>query len=87
MSVTLNNALNDKIVVTNLGTTKTGLEAFVQTIVDRVLRGDAKGIPDLMKLFARISSAKDNPAILADAGGVNAICRRAGRSSGSNSSR
>ena len=47
MSNILNKALNDKIVVTNLGTTKTGLEAFVQTTVDRVLQGDAKGIHPL----------------------------------------
>jgi predicted YcjX-like family ATPase len=45
MSVTLNRALNDKIRVTNLGTTRTGMEAFVQSIVDRVLQGDSKGIP------------------------------------------
>jgi Family of unknown function (DUF5681) len=66
MSVTLNTALNAKIIVTNLGTTKTGLEAFTQTIVDRVLRGDAKGIPDLMKLFekAKIFKLVDDPTHL-----------------------
>ena len=66
MSVTLNKALNDKIVVTNLGTTKTGLEAFAQTIVDRVLQGDAKGIPALMKLFdkAKVFKFVDDPTHL-----------------------
>ena len=58
MSIILNNALNAKIVVTNLGTTKTGLEAFAQTTVDRVLQGDAKGIPDLMKLFDKAKAFK-----------------------------
>ena len=66
MSVTLNTALNAKIVVTNLGTTKTGLEAFAQTIVDRVLQGDAKGIPALMKLFdkAKVFKLVDDPTRL-----------------------
>jgi hypothetical protein len=58
MSNILNNALNAKIVVTNLGTTKTGLEAFAQTTVDRVLQGDAKGIPALMKLFDKAKAFK-----------------------------
>jgi hypothetical protein len=44
MSVALNKALNDNILVTNLGKTRTGLEAVVQSIVDRVLQGDSKGI-------------------------------------------
>src|SRR5882757_7412730 len=48
MSVALNKALNDKILVTNLGKTKTGLEALLQPIVDRVLQGDSRGIPALM---------------------------------------
>ena len=38
MSVALNKALNDNILVTNLGKTRTGLEAVVQSIVDRVLQ-------------------------------------------------
>src|SRR6266480_165350 len=43
MSESLNRVLDDKIVVTGLGKGKTGLEAFVQSIVDRVLQGDSKG--------------------------------------------
>ena len=53
MSVALNKALNDKIRVSNLGPTKTGMEAYVQTIVDRVLQGDSKGIKALMQLFKK----------------------------------
>jgi Family of unknown function (DUF5681) len=67
MSVTLNKALNDKIRVTNLGTTRTGMEAFVQSIVDRVLQGDSKGIPQLMSLFnkAKVFKPVPNPTRLA----------------------
>jgi len=43
MSESLNRVLDDKIVVTGLGKGKTGLEAFVQSVVDRVLQGDSKG--------------------------------------------
>jgi hypothetical protein len=66
MSVTLNKALNDKIRVTNLGTTRTGMEAFVQSIVDRVLQGDSKGIPQLMSLFnkAKVFKPVPNPTRL-----------------------
>lgn len=53
MSLTFNNALNEKIVVSKLGAKKTGLEAVTQSVVDRVLRGDSKGIPALMKLFEK----------------------------------
>ena len=53
MSVALNKALNDKIRVSNLGPTKTGMEAYVQPIVDRVLQGDSKGIKALMQLFKK----------------------------------
>jgi hypothetical protein len=38
MSESLHKALDDKIVVTGRGKTVTGMEAFVQTLVDRVLR-------------------------------------------------
>jgi len=61
MSVALNNALNDKIVVTNLGKTRTGLEAIVQSIVDRVLQGDSKGIGPLMDLFRKAKLVKPVP--------------------------
>lgn len=61
MSVVLNKALNDEIVVTNLGTTRTGSEAVVQSIVDRVLRGDSKGILALMNLFNKAKVFKPVP--------------------------
>ena len=61
ISVALNNALNDKIVVTNVGKTKAGLEALVQTIVDRVLQGDSKGITALMDLFKKAKLFKAVP--------------------------
>ena len=61
MSVALNKALNDKILVTNLGKTKTGLEALVQPIVDRVLQGDSRGIPELMRLLNRAKVLKPVP--------------------------
>jgi hypothetical protein len=66
MSVTLNKALNDKIRVSNLGTTRTGMEAVVQSIVDRVLQGDSKGIPELMRLFnkAKVFKPVPNPTRL-----------------------
>jgi Family of unknown function (DUF5681) len=53
MSAALNKAFNDKIVVTGLGKTLTGMEAFVQSIVDRALQGDSKAIPGLLRLFAK----------------------------------
>jgi Family of unknown function (DUF5681) len=53
MSTALNKAFNDKIVVKGLGKTLTGMEAFVQSIVDRALRGESKAIPELMRLFAK----------------------------------
>jgi hypothetical protein len=45
MSVALNKALNDKILVANLGKTRTALQAIVQSIADRVLQGDSQGNP------------------------------------------
>jgi hypothetical protein len=53
MSAVLNKAFNDKIVVTGLGKTLTGMEAFVQSIVDRALQGDSKAITQLVRLFAK----------------------------------
>ena len=53
MSVALNSALNDKIVVSKLGAKKTGLEAIVQSTVDRVLQGDPKGIRALMQMLEK----------------------------------
>jgi Family of unknown function (DUF5681) len=53
MSSALNKAFNDKVLVTGLGKSLTGMEAFVQSIVDRVLRGESKAIPELMRLFTK----------------------------------
>jgi len=66
MSVTLNKALNDKIRVSNLGIMRTGMEAVVQSIVDRVLQGDSKGIVPLMNLFnkAKVFKPVPNPTRL-----------------------
>jgi hypothetical protein len=61
MSVALNKALNEKIRVSHLGTTRTGLEAVVQSIVDRVLKGDSKGIPERMRLFNKVKLFKPIP--------------------------
>ena len=61
MSVALNKALNDKIRVSNLGTTRTGMEAVVQSIVDRVLQGDSKGIVAMMNLFNKAKLFKPVP--------------------------
>jgi Family of unknown function (DUF5681) len=61
MSAVLNKAFNDKIVVTGLGKTLTGMEAFVQSIVDRALQGDSKAIPGLLRLFAKAKLFKPVP--------------------------
>jgi Family of unknown function (DUF5681) len=53
ISLSLNTALNDKNVVIEHGKTLTGLEAFVQSVVDRVLQGDSKAIPPLMRLCTK----------------------------------
>jgi hypothetical protein len=61
MSSALNKAFNDKVVVTGLGKTLTGMEAFVQSIVDRVLKGESKAIPELIRLFAKTKLFKPVP--------------------------
>jgi hypothetical protein len=61
MSSALNQAFNDKIVVPELGKTLTGMEAYVQSIVDRVLRGDSKAIPKLVQLFTKTKLFKPVP--------------------------
>lgn len=61
MSDSLNRALDDKIVVAGLGKTKIGLEAFVQSLVDRVLQGDTKAIPALIRLFNKTEQFKPQP--------------------------
>ena len=61
MSVALNKALNGKILVTNLGKTRTGLEALLQPIFDRVLQGDSRGIPALMRLLDKAKVFKPVP--------------------------
>ena len=47
--------------VTNLGPLRPGLEAYAQSTVDRVLQGDAKGIPALMRLFDKAKAFKPVP--------------------------
>ena len=61
MSSALNKAFNDKIVVTGLGKTLTGMEAYVQSIVDRVLQGESKAIPELVRLFTKTKLFKPVP--------------------------
>jgi hypothetical protein len=61
MSRALNQAFNDKIVVSGLGKSLTGMEAFVQSIVDRVLKGDSKAIPELVRLFTKANLFKPIP--------------------------
>ena len=61
MSTALNKAFNDKIVVTGLAKTLTGMEAFVQSIVDRVLQGEPKAIPELLRMFAKAKLFKPVP--------------------------
>jgi hypothetical protein len=58
IGLALNKALNDKVVVTELGKTMSGLEALIQSIVDRVLRGESKAIPELMRLFNKVKLFK-----------------------------
>jgi hypothetical protein len=61
LSSALNKAFNDKVVVTGLGKTLTGMEAFVQSIVHRVLQGESKAIPELLRLFAKAKLFKPVP--------------------------
>ena len=61
MSSALNQAFNDKIVVTGLGKSLTGMEAYVQSIVDRVLQSESKAIPELMRLFTKTKLFKPVP--------------------------
>jgi hypothetical protein len=61
MSSALNKAFNDKIVVTGLKKTLTGMEAYVQSIVDRVLQGESKAISELVRLFTKTKLFKPVP--------------------------
>jgi Family of unknown function (DUF5681) len=47
----LNKALNTNVVVKGLGKPMTGYDAVVQSIVHRVLQGESKAIPELLRLF------------------------------------
>ena len=55
MSESLNRALDQKIVVTELGKTLTGMEAFVHSTLNRVLQGDAR-----LSRRSCVSSTKPN---------------------------
>jgi hypothetical protein len=61
MSSALNKAFNDKVVVTGLGKTLTGMEALVESIVNRSLKGDPKAIPGLLRLFTKAQLFKPVP--------------------------
>jgi hypothetical protein len=61
MSTALNKAFNDKIVVTGLGKSLTGMEAFVQSILHRALQGESKAISELLRLFAKAKLFKPVP--------------------------
>jgi hypothetical protein len=61
IGVALNKALNDKVVVTGLGKTLTGFEAVIQSIVHRVLQGESKAIPELLRLFTKAKMFKPVP--------------------------
>jgi hypothetical protein len=61
IGLALNKALNDKIVVTGLGKTMTGFEAVIQSIVHRVLQGESKAIPELLRLFTKAKLFKPVP--------------------------
>jgi hypothetical protein len=61
MSTALNKAFNDKVVVTGLGKSLTGMEAFVQSILHRALQGESKAIPELLRLFAKAKLFKPVP--------------------------
>jgi uncharacterized protein DUF5681 len=60
IGLALNQALNEKV-VTEPGKTVTGMEALIQSIVDRVLRGESKAIPELMRLFNKVELFKHVP--------------------------
>jgi hypothetical protein len=53
IGLALNKALNDKIVVSGLGKKMTGFEAVIQSIVHRVLQGESRAIPELLRLFTK----------------------------------
>jgi Family of unknown function (DUF5681) len=81
MSAALNKAFNDKVVVTGLGKTLTGMEAFVQSIVDRVLQGDSKAIPELVRLFSKTRLFKPVPDPTRLTGVVVELCFSRGQQS------
>ena len=61
MSESLNRALDEKIVVTETGKALTKLGAFVQSTLNRVLQGDAKAIPALVRLLNQTEQFKPIP--------------------------
>jgi hypothetical protein len=58
MTDSLHKALDEKIVVNEAGKTLTKLEALVQSQVDRVLQGEAKAIPALIRLLSKTGHFK-----------------------------
>ena len=61
MSESFNRELDQKIVLPETGKVLTKLEAFVQSTVNRVLQGDAKAIPALVRLLNQTVQFKPIP--------------------------
>ena len=61
MSESLNSALDEKIIVPETGKVLTKLEAFVHSTLNRVLQGDAKAIPALVRLLNQTEQFKPIP--------------------------
>jgi Family of unknown function (DUF5681) len=61
MGQSLSEALDAKILVTSFQKPMTGQKALVQSLVDRVLQGEAQAIPALMRLFNRTGQFKVAP--------------------------
>jgi uncharacterized protein DUF5681 len=58
MTDSLHRALDEKIVIKETGKTLTKLESFVQSVVNRVLQGEAKAIPVLARLLNQAEQFK-----------------------------
>jgi hypothetical protein len=61
MSESFNRELDQKIVLPETGKVLTKLEAFVHSTLNRVLQGDAKAIPALVRLLNQTEQFKPIP--------------------------
>ena len=61
MSESFNRKLDQKIVLPETGKVLTKLEAFVHSTLNRVLQGDAKAIPALVRLLNQTEQFKPIP--------------------------